>query len=96
MEHAGAGLEKVVSGSLRRAPQNDSPVLAWPFVCGSTVAERTRAVRFANSVLSVEVSDAGWKQEMQTLAPRYVAAINRYVLQKVDRIEFVIRQKPLK
>jgi hypothetical protein len=93
VEHAGAGLEKVVSGSLRRAPQDDSPVLAWPFVCGSTVAERTRAVRFANSVLSVEVSDAGWKREMQDLAPRYLAAINRYVLQKVEKIDFVIRRE---
>ena len=62
-------------------------------VCGSVVAERTRAVRFTNSVLSVEVPDAGWKNEMQNLASRYVAAVNQYAAKRVERIEFVIRQQ---
>jgi hypothetical protein len=39
----------------------------------------------------VEVADAGWRNELQSLAPKYVATINRYVAQKVLRIEFVIR-----
>lgn len=92
MEHAGAGLEKIVVGSLRRVPQADAPVLAWPLVCGSAVADRTQAVEFANAVLRVEVPDAGWRREMQNLAPRYLATLNRYAGQKVERIEFVIRQ----
>jgi hypothetical protein len=92
MEQAGAGLEKIVLGSLRRVPQDEAPLLAWPLVCGSLVAERTRALEFIANVLRVEVPDAGWKREMQSLAPRYLAAMNRYAGQKVDRIEFVIRQ----
>jgi hypothetical protein len=92
VEHAGSGLEKIVLGSLRRVPQGEAPVLAWPFVCGSAVAERTRAVQFAGAILHVEVPDAGWKREMQSLAPRYLAMLNRYSGQKVERIEFVIRQ----
>ena len=67
-------------------------LLAWPLVCGSVVAERTRAVDFASAVLRVEVPDAGWKRELQGLAPRYLAQVNRYSGQKVERIEFVIRQ----
>lgn len=78
--------------SLRRAPAADAPVLAWPLVCGSVVAERTRALAFADKVLQVEVPDVGWKREMQNLAPRYVAGINRYSSQKVEHIEFVIPQ----
>ena len=92
MEHAAAVLEKIVTNSLRRAPQGEAPVLAWPLVCGSVVAERTRALEFANCVLRVEVPDAGWKREIQGLAPRYLAALNRYAGQKVERIEFVIRR----
>lgn len=53
--------------------------------------ERTRALEFADAVLHVEVPDAGWKREMQNLAPRYLAQLNRYAGQKVERIEFVIR-----
>lgn len=93
MEPAGAGLEKIIIGSLRNVPQGEAPVLAWPLVCGSVVAERTRALDFADRVLRVEVADASWKHEMQSLAPHYLAALNRYAGQKVERIEFVIRQR---
>ncbi len=92
LEQAGAGLEKIMLGSLRRVPQGEAPLLAWPLVCGSVVAERTRALELVGAVLRVEVPDAGWKREMQGLAPRYLAALNRYAGQKVERIEFVIRQ----
>ena len=91
MERAGSGLEKIVVNSLRRVPPGEAPLLAWPVVCGSAVAERTRALEFADAVLRVEVPDAGWKREMQSLAPRYLAAMNRYAGQKVERIEFLIR-----
>jgi hypothetical protein len=93
LQQAGGGLEKIVVSSLRRVPPSDAPLLAWPLVCGSVVAERTRALDFANSVLRVEVPDAGWKREMQNLAPRYLATLNRYAGQKIERIEFVLRQR---
>jgi hypothetical protein len=94
LQQAGSGLEKIVMSSLRRVPQGEAPLLAWPLVCGSVVAERTRALGFSESekVLRVEVPDAGWKREMQGLAARYLATLNRYAGQKVERIEFVIRQ----
>jgi hypothetical protein len=93
MQQAGPGLEKIVISSLRRVPPGDAPVLAWPLVCGSVVAERTEALEFSNAVLRVEVPDAGWRREMQSLAPRYLATLNRYAGQKVERIEFLIRQE---
>jgi hypothetical protein len=93
MEHAGSQLEKIVAQSLARVPSDQTPLLAWPLVCGSAVAERTRAVHFSQAVLQVEVPDAGWKSEMQELAPRYLAALNRYTGNKVERIEFNLRRK---
>jgi len=90
LEPASAGLEKLVLGSLRRVPLAEAPMLAWPLVCGSKVAERTRALDFVGHVLRVEVQDAAWKREMQSLAPRYLAMLNRYVGQKIERIDFVI------
>lgn len=64
--------------------------MAWPVVCGSAVAERTRALTFLDGVLQVAVPDGGWKSELQTLAPRYLTAINRYTVEMVRRIEFVV------
>jgi hypothetical protein len=91
LEQAGPDLEKIIMGAVHRAPRDEAPLMAWPLACGSAVAERTRAVKFCDQVLSVEVPDAGWKREMCELAPRYLAALNRYAGQKVQRIEFVIR-----
>lgn len=90
MEHAAAGLDKIVAQSLRLASAGDAPLLAWPVVCGSAVAKRTRAVTVQDGVLRVEVPDAGWKGELQSLAPRYVAAMQRYAPGMVRRIEFVM------
>jgi predicted nucleic acid-binding Zn ribbon protein len=90
VEQAGSDLERIVEQSLRQAPPLEAPLMAWPVVCGSAVAERTRALSFVDGVLRVEVPDAGWRSELQTLAPRYLAVINRYTTQAVRRIEFVI------
>jgi hypothetical protein len=48
---------------------------------------------FADGILRVEVSDKGWKAELQALAPQYLAVINRYVGESVKRIEFVVASK---
>jgi len=93
MEQAGAGLEKIVAGSLRRAPAGQGPVLAWALACGHAVAMRTRALDFAQGVLRVGVPDWSWRSELQALAPQYLAVINRYVAESVQRIEFVILDK---
>lgn len=90
MEQAGSGLEKIVAQSLRLAPRAEAPLMAWPVVCGSAVAERTRALSFEDGVLLVEVTGLGWKAELQGLAPRYLAIINRYTTEAVRRIEFVV------
>jgi predicted nucleic acid-binding Zn ribbon protein len=90
MRPVGSGLEQVVVRSLHKAKLGEGPLLAWPLACGSRVAERTRPLEFANGILRVEVADAGWRKELQALAPKYVALINRYVAENVARVEFVV------
>lgn len=96
MEHAAAGLDQIVAQSLRLAPAEEAPLLAWPVVCGSAVAQRTRAVAVQDGILRVEVPDAGWKAELQSLAPRYLAAMQRYAPGMVRRIEFVMTRAELR
>ena len=93
MERAANRLESIVAKALHLAPPQESPLLAWPVVCGSTVAERTRVVTFSAGILRVEVADAGWRQELSALAPRYLATINRYAATPVRRIEFVVKPR---
>lgn len=95
MQQASSGLEKIVAQSLRQAPPAEAPLMAWPVVCGSAVAERTRAIGFDGGVLRVEVADAGWKAELQSLAPKYLVAINRYTTEAVHRIEFIVARSAI-
>jgi len=90
MQSAGAGLDKLIARSLRKAPAAEVPLLAWPLACGSAVAARTRALDYEDGVLRVEVPDAGWRRELQALAPRYVATLNQYATEGVQRVEFVV------
>ena len=90
MEPTGSELDKIVAKSLRQMPPAEAPLMAWPVVCGSAVAERTRALSYVDGVLRVAVPDAGWRSELQTLSPRYLTAINRYTISIVRKIEFVV------
>lgn len=90
LESLGSDLEKIVARSLRQVPVGQGPLLAWPVVCGSAVAERTRAVAFADGVLRVGVADTDWISALVSLAPRYLAIINRYTAEAVRKIEFVV------
>ncbi len=90
MEQGGSDLDRIVAQSLRQAPPAQAPLLAWPVVCGSAVAERTRALSFSDGVLTIAVGNAEWKSELQGLAPRYLALINRYTVEPVRRIDFIV------
>jgi hypothetical protein len=91
LNRTSAGLETIIVKALHRAPAGESPLLAWPIACGSAVADRTRALSFSDGILHVEVADAGWRQELANLAPRYLAVINKYSATSVKRIEFVVK-----
>ena len=91
MNRASTGLETIIAKALHRAPAAESPLLAWPIACGSAVADRTRALSFADGILRVEVADDGWRRELANLAPRYLALINKYSATSIGRIEFVVK-----
>ena len=94
VEQVAPALEKIIVSRLRRTP--DAALLAWPLACGSTVAERTRALEFSAGVLRIEVPDAGWRAELRHLAPQYLAVMNRYTAGGVSRLDFVVPQPQLR
>lgn len=90
MHHARATLNKIFAQTLRREGGNDAPVLAWPLACGGKVAEKTTAFSYRDGVLAVEVPDAMWRNQLQTLTRQYVAALNQISPRKVQSISFVL------
>ena len=93
MRHASSTLKKIFADTLRRDAGDDAPLLAWPLVCGSKVAEKTNATGYADGVLTVEVPDATWQQQLQGLNRQYLAALKQISAQPVNAIKFVVRNQ---
>ncbi len=92
MERAAAGLQKIVVEVLHRAPPEEVPMLAWPLVCGRSVAGKTRALDCIAGVLRVEVPDATWRGQLVALVPQYLHSLEKMIGPKVRRVDFVVRK----
>ena len=93
MQPASSTLKKIFADTLRREGGDNAPLLAWPLVCGSKVAEKTSATGYADGVLTVEVPDATWQQQLQSLNRQYLAALKQISAQPVNAIKFVVRNQ---
>jgi hypothetical protein len=71
MHSARSDLEKISNKVFAGLPPEEACILAWPLVCGSSVAERTEAVGYCNGILVVKVSDRSWKSQLESFASQY-------------------------
>jgi hypothetical protein len=90
MESTRDTLQKLVAEMLARVPKQEAPVVAWQFVCGKKVAERTEALAFEEGVLRVRVPDGTWRAQLADMMPHYLSLLRQYTGQKVDRLDFVL------
>jgi predicted nucleic acid-binding Zn ribbon protein len=90
MESTRDTLQKIVSEMLARVPKEQAPVVAWQFVCGKTVADRTEALSFEGGVLRVRVQDLTWRTQLADMMPHYLQLLRQYTGQKVVRLDFVL------
>ena len=89
MHHARATLSKIYGTAVQKVAGEQAPVIAWPLVCGSKVAQRTAALACVNGELAVRVPDKIWRNELQCFQDRYLAALNQVSRHKVKSIRFV-------
>jgi predicted nucleic acid-binding Zn ribbon protein len=93
MELARNTLQKIMADTLKRLPAEQVPLAAWEFAAGKTVAEKTRALGFADGVLSIEVPDATWRSQLSSMTNQFLSQLNQYSSQRIERLEFVIAGK---
>jgi hypothetical protein len=91
MQHASLTLKKIFAKTLRQQASDNAPLLAWPLACGAKVAEKTSAIGYADGVLTVEVPDATWRQQLQDFTDLYLAALKPISAQPVSAIKFVVK-----
>jgi len=89
MQHARNTLRKIYAATADRLAGEQAPVLAWPLVCGSQVAQRTAALSYVDGELAVRVPDSTWRNQLQELDGQYLAALNQVSRRKVKSIRFV-------
>jgi hypothetical protein len=89
MHHARATLSKIYGTAVQQVAGEQAPVVAWPLVCGSKVAQRTAALAFINGELAVRVPDKIWRNELQCFHDRYLTALNHVSRHKVKSIRIV-------
>ena len=90
MQHARATLRKIFADKVCTQAGEQAPLLAWPVVCGATVASKTKALSCVDGVLLVAVPDAAWRSQLQSMVQRYVAGLNQVSGQPVKSISFVV------
>jgi predicted nucleic acid-binding Zn ribbon protein len=90
MQRARATLRNIFAKTVCRQAGDLAPVLAWPVVCGATVAERTRALSFVDGVLVVAVPDSAWRNQLQHMYQQYLAGLNHIAGKQVQNISFVV------
>ena len=88
MQHAASTLRKIFRQNVCREG-SDAPLLAWPLACGCKIAERAKAVTFADGTLTVAVPDETWKRQLQSFAAHYLSALNQISSAKVERLHFI-------
>jgi len=88
MEPVRTGLRNIMADLLQSRPAEEAVVLAWPIVCGKDVAERARAASFIAGVLTVEVSDPAWREQLASFGPRYVSGFNELLGPLVREVRF--------
>jgi predicted nucleic acid-binding Zn ribbon protein len=90
MQHARGTLRKIFAETVCSNAGEEAPMLAWPVVCGATVAEKTRALSFVDGVLVVAVPDAAWRSQLQQMYQQYLAGLNQIAGKQVRNISFVV------
>lgn len=88
MEPLAPTLRAVAAEWLKRSEPDAAPVVLWPMVCGESVAARTKALRWANGELLVEVPDRQWESQLRDFVSQYMASINEVSPVKVTSIRF--------
>jgi hypothetical protein len=91
MQPASSTLKKIFAETLRQQAGDDAPQLAWPLACGAKVAEKTSAIGYADGLLTVEVPDATWQQQLQDFMHQYLAALKPISARPVNAIKFVVK-----
>src|SRR2546430_1680556 len=93
MERPRAQLQKVARDILGKLSPDEAVIAAWPLICGSSVAQRTEAIAFAEGKLEVRVPDLTWRNQLEQFTPHYLNAYAQLLGPKMTSIQYIVATK---
>lgn len=75
--------------SLQAMKETDRLAASWPVVCGSAMAVHGEVVGYEDGVVSLEVSDPGWMQQMMSMQGQLSGELGRIAGIRVTGIHFM-------
>ena len=75
------GMRDLLKGSLGRSlsglQEEDRLASAWPVVCGNAMAAHGSVVGYADGVVRIEVEDATWLRQLESMRNRLATELAR-------------------
>ena len=94
MERMRDVLRSSLGASLSALTPEDRLAAAWPVVAGAGIGQRSSIAAFTNAVVTVEVPDAAWQRQMQSMGPQLRKDLARIAGVAVTDILFTIEGAP--
>lgn len=77
---------------LQALPSQDRLAMAWIVVCGPILAEHGRVVGYDDGVISVEVGERAWLEEMRNMSEHLEAELARVAGMKVTKLHLIVKR----
>lgn len=91
------GMRDLLKGALGRSlselDEEDRLASAWPVVCGSAMAARGSVVGYADGVVRIEVEDATWLRQLESMRNQLATELARTAGVRVAEIHFEKKRK---
>ena len=94
MERMRDVLRSSLGASLSALTPEDRLAAAWPVVAGAGIGQRSSIAAFSNAVVTVQVPDAAWQRQMQSMGPQLRKDLARIAGVAVTDILFSIEGAP--
>lgn len=79
-------------GGLRSFSYQDRVSMAWVAVCGPVFAGRGTVIGYDEGVVSVEVTEGAWLQEMRNMSSHLEVELGRIAGIKVTKLHFIVKR----
>ena len=84
-------LRNALGRSLEAMQEEDRLAAAWPVACGAAMATHGEVVGYANGLVRVEVTDAAWLQQMQSMSEVLRREVGKIAAVAVTGIHFEVK-----